>query len=71
MSAHFDIRVDRNKCCASGQCVMSAPDVFDQSSEDGRVLLLVAKPDDSRADAVHEAVECCPAGAITITERTE
>ncbi|MFE3946199.1 ferredoxin, partial [Streptomyces sp. NPDC059118] len=33
------VTVDQNKCVASGQCVLSAPDVFDQREEDGIVVL--------------------------------
>lgn len=29
------ITADHEKCCASGQCVMPAPEVFDQREEDG------------------------------------
>ena len=31
------VEVDTPKCVASGQCVLIAPDVFDQRDEDGRV----------------------------------
>ena len=34
------IIADRNRCVGAGQCVLSAPDVFDQSDEDGRVVIL-------------------------------
>ena len=31
------ITVDEEKCCAAGQCVLIAPEVFDQRDEDGIV----------------------------------
>ncbi|MEK8172341.1 ferredoxin [Streptomyces sp. M19] len=62
------VHVDREKCCASGQCVVSAPDVFDQSPDDGRVLLVLAAPPAGLDGPVREAADCCPAGAITVAE---
>ncbi|GAA0915578.1 hypothetical protein GCM10009574_018210 [Streptomyces asiaticus] len=29
------ITVDEEKCCGAGQCVLIAPEVFDQREEDG------------------------------------
>lgn len=60
--------VDQDRCIASGQCVMTADDVFDQREEDGVVRLLIAEPPAARADAVREAATLCPAQAITIEE---
>ncbi|MFF3378940.1 ferredoxin [Streptomyces sp. NPDC002680] len=56
------------KCCSSGQCAAALPEVFDQDDTDGRVVLLVARPPAELADAVHEAVDCCPTGAIAVRE---
>lgn len=38
------ITVDEEKCCGAGQCVLIAPEVFDQRDEDGIVVLLDAEP---------------------------
>lgn len=54
------------QCVGAGHCVLSAPEVFDQSEDDGVVLLLDATPDAHLADAVHEAADLCPAQAILI-----
>lgn len=62
------VTVDRNKCVASGQCVLSAPDVFDQSEDDGTVILLNEAPDPEQYEAVRLAAEMCPASVITVTE---
>lgn len=59
------VSVDQDKCCSSGNCAMLAPDVFDQSDEDGSVVLLDAEPPAELHDAVREAVGMCPAAAIT------
>jgi ferredoxin len=63
------VEVDQEKCCSAGQCVMVAPAVFDQSDEDGTVVLLDAAPPESEHVAVREAAEMCPGMAITVHER--
>jgi ferredoxin len=60
--------VDREKCVAAGQCVIEAEDVFDQSDEDGVVVLLQESPPADRLEAVRRAAELCPSMAITVTE---
>ena len=60
--------VDQDKCVASGQCVLAAPDVFDQREEDGIVVLLAENPPAELADAVREAAALCPALAIEVSE---
>ena len=44
------VTVDTKKCISAGQCVLSAPDVFDQREEDGIVTLNHPSP----FDEVHE-----------------
>ncbi|MFF7890193.1 ferredoxin [Streptomyces sp. NPDC007896] len=61
--------VDQNKCVASGQCVLSAPEVFDQREEDGIVVLLAENPPEGLADDVRQAVALCPAQAIWLEEQ--
>ncbi len=62
------VTVDRNKCVSAGNCVANAPDIFDQDEDDGSVRLLVERPAADRADAVHRAVEACPAKAISVQD---
>jgi ferredoxin len=33
------VTVDAELCCGSGQCVLSMPDIFGQSADDGTVVL--------------------------------
>jgi ferredoxin len=61
--------VDQNKCVASGQCVLTAPEVFDQREEDGIVVLLAENPPEGLADDVRQAVALCPAQAIWVEEQ--
>jgi ferredoxin len=59
------LRVDRKRCCSSGMCALTAPEVFDQDDEDGRVVLLDPAPPARYQDAARLAVELCPCEAIT------
>ena len=58
--------VNRDLCIGAGQCVLSTPELFDQS-EDGRVLLR-RRPVD--ADEGRAAVGLCPSGALRLTDDT-
>ncbi|MFJ6661827.1 ferredoxin [Streptomyces sp. NPDC091377] len=62
------VELDGNRCVSSGQCVMSAPDVFDQSEVDGVSFVRDAEPGPETEEAVREAVSLCPVGAITLLE---
>lgn len=54
------VAADRDRCIGSGQCVLSAPEVFD-SDDDGLVVVLRPDRDDA---SVREAIEMCPVNAI-------
>ncbi|MFJ9213386.1 ferredoxin [Streptomyces sp. L-9-10] len=62
------VEVDAPKCVASGQCVLLAPEVFDQRDEDGVVVLLDATPAAESHDMVRESAMVCPAAAIHVAE---
>lgn len=62
------ITVDEPKCVGAGQCVLIAPDVFDQRDEDGMVVLLEESPAPDLHDAVRESAVACPAAAIHMVE---
>ncbi|MDT0573607.1 ferredoxin [Streptomyces sp. DSM 3412] len=62
------IHVDETKCCGAGQCVLIAPEVFDQRDEDGIVTLLDPSPPASHHASAHEAAAVCPTAAITLDE---
>ncbi|MEU2833548.1 ferredoxin [Streptomyces lavendulae] len=59
------ITVDTDRCVGAGQCVLSAPGVFDQD-EDGMVLVLDSRPAPGEHDAVWQAGDLCPAHVITV-----
>lgn len=65
------VELDQLKCVASGQCVFSAPEVFDQRDEDGIAFLLTEQPDDAQLDGVRNAEALCPAAAIRLLNGSE
>lgn len=62
------VQVDQEKCASSGQCVMTAPDVFDQREYDGVVSLRTDRPSPEQTGNVRYAALICPSRAITVTE---
>jgi ferredoxin len=58
------IRVDEDLCVGNGQCVVVAPEVFDQRDEDGVSVVLVDRPDGRLAELADQAIRECPAAAI-------
>jgi ferredoxin len=63
------IELDQDKCCGAGQCVLAAPEVFDQRDEDGIAVLLDARPSPALYEQVRDAAAICPAGAIRLAEQ--
>jgi ferredoxin len=57
------VRVDRALCIGSGDCVDSAPDVFQLDEEDKAV---VVDPDGGSVDDVLGAAYNCPVSAIFV-----
>ena len=57
------IEVDRALCIGSGDCVDTAPDVFQLDEEDKSV---VVDPDGASVDDILEAAENCPVTAIFV-----
>ncbi|NEB78412.1 ferredoxin [Streptomyces sp. SID14478] len=60
------IVADTVKCVGAGQCVRTAPDLFDQGEDDGVVVVLNAEPEGSLLSVVDEAVDLCPAQALSV-----
>ncbi|WP_371477244.1 ferredoxin [Kitasatospora sp. NBC_00315] len=63
----MQVNVDQDRCCSSGQCVLAAPEVFDQSDDDGLVRLRQPSPGPDLAADVRLAAALCPGGAISVT----
>jgi ferredoxin len=61
------IIADKDTCIGSGQCVLTAPDIFD-SDDDGLVDVLQPEPDPAHEAAVREAVTLCPSRALSLAD---
>ncbi|MBM7773767.1 ferredoxin [Actinokineospora baliensis] len=59
------VEVDSDRCVGAGMCVLTQPEVFDQSEDDGTVVLLRAEPAPEQERDVLDAVHACPAQAIS------
>ena len=59
----IEVRVDRGLCIGSGDCVDTAPDVFQLDEEDKAV---VVDPDGASLDDVLTAAGNCPVSAIFV-----
>lgn len=59
------ITVDLDRCVGGGQCVLSAPELFDQSDDDGTAVLL-RQPAAGEEDDARQAARVCPASAIEL-----
>jgi ferredoxin len=63
------IMADLDRCVGAGQCVLTDPDAFDQSEEDGTVVVLQDAPaDDEALKRARVAVDICPSRALSLTE---
>ena len=61
------IKIDKMKCIASGNCRLTAPELFG-SDEDGIVELLQPEPPGPLHEAARIAAAACPAAVIIIED---
>jgi ferredoxin len=57
------VTVDRALCIGSGDCVDTAPDVFQLDDEDKAVAV---DPDGASVDDIVDAARNCPVGAVFV-----
>ncbi|WP_329351958.1 ferredoxin [Streptomyces sp. NBC_01261] len=57
------IIADLDRCVGTGQCVMTAPEVFDQSDDDGTVMVLEGHLADPAK--LLAAASLCPGQALS------
>lgn len=69
-SGHCVLRVsiDETRCCGSGNCVLTAPGVFDQRVTDGVAVVLANPPPADQVAQVRAAAGMCPTMAIRLAE---
>lgn len=63
MTAPLEIRIDRDRCMGSGNCVFWAPDSFDLA-DDGHAIVVDPVATDERR--LRTAAQGCPVGAISV-----
>ncbi|MFD8495573.1 ferredoxin [Amycolatopsis sp. NPDC059657] len=62
------VTADTGKCVSSGQCVLTAPEIFDQREEDGLVVVLDAEPPPALHALARESELQCPVAAIRLLD---
>jgi ferredoxin len=62
------IRIDHDRCRGAGQCALNAPELFDQSEEDGTVVLLEDRPAPEQEQSARLAAALCPNAVITLED---
>ncbi|MER6508005.1 MULTISPECIES: (4Fe-4S)-binding protein [unclassified Nonomuraea] len=61
------ITADTTVCIGAGMCALTVPEVFDQSEDEGTVVLLHEVPEEGQEEAVRRAVSLCPSGALSVS----
>ncbi|GHH72026.1 hypothetical protein GCM10017673_26470 [Streptosporangium violaceochromogenes] len=62
------VSVDPEKCCSSGLCALSVPEVFGQDERECVVLVLTFEPPAALHDRVRAAARRCPTGTIEVRD---
>ena len=65
------VHLDQDRCVSSGQCVSTAPDVFDQRDDDGVAILLIEDATGETIERVRHAAMVCPALAISLEQPSD
>jgi ferredoxin len=60
--------VDVGRCRGAGLCALTAPEVFDQTEDDGTVVVLDPAPPQELHVAVRRAAGLCPNAVISLEE---
>lgn len=63
------IVADTSRCAGAGQCVLTDPALFDQSEDDGTVIVRLPEPADAvQLARARQAVHICPSQALSLRE---
>ncbi|SIO87406.1 ferredoxin [Nocardiopsis sp. JB363] len=60
------IIADTDRCVGAGQCVLTEPELFDQSEDDATVIVLDETPKSELVEKAREAVHLCPGQALSL-----
>jgi ferredoxin len=60
------VEVDRGRCRGAGQCTLYAPELFDQSEDDGLVVVLDDRPPPALRGEARLAAKLCPNSVIHV-----
>lgn len=66
----FEVIANRDLCQGAGQCVLNAPDIFDQDDHEGLVLVERPEVGDEYEEQLLLAVDRCPAQAIKVQRKS-
>ena len=61
------IIADTARCVGAGQCVLTEPDLFDQT-DDGTVVVVDDTPRGEQLARAREAVNVCPSQALSLQD---
>ncbi|MEV6980471.1 ferredoxin [Sphaerisporangium sp. NPDC051017] len=62
------IIADTDRCVGAGQCVLTEPELFDQSENDATVIVLNETPEGELVEKAREAMHVCPSQALSLEE---
>jgi ferredoxin len=62
------IVADQSRCAGAGQCVLTDAALFDQSEEDGTVIVVTPHPAAAQHEHARQAVHLCPSGALSLED---
>ena len=62
------VKVDKEKCCMSGECYYNHPELFKMDDEGHTIVLVDDVTDPRLLKHAKEAAEVCPAVAISLQD---
>jgi ferredoxin len=65
--SQFHVRIDRERCIGSGNCVKVAPEVFEL--DDGAIVRFRADARDIEPPRLIEACDVCPVDALIVHDQ--
>ena len=62
------VTVDLSRCQGYANCVSTAPEIFDLDDDSGQAVVLTPEVGTDQLDAARQAVDMCPAQAISLVD---